>query len=168
MAERAGTRGKQPIQRALVCLKHLPFRAPPPPPPQQGTRVCPCLAPPTVHHHGRARPAWPWATTRSLQDTSKMGRYDSGDRFLILGCFFFIIQGLYFPFFFGTEVFLACHRWLWMVMASTLTDTVLAGMTVNCFRSELYLYSLSIIFLLMLLGPVPVSFRISSVSGKYE
>lgn len=78
----------------------------------------------------------------------------------------FKIPACYFPFFFGTALLLACHRWLWMVRASTLTDTVLAGMTVNCFRSELYLYSLSIIFLLMFLGPVPVSFCISSVSGK--
>lgn len=67
--------------------------------------------------------------------------------------------------FFGAEGRLGCHRWLWMVSASTLTDMVLAGMRLNCFRSELYLYSLSIIFLAMLLGPVPVSLQISSVSG---
>lgn len=68
-------------------------------------------------------------------------------------------------FFFGTEGRLGCHKWLWMVSASTLTDMVLAGIRLNCFRSELYLYSLSIIFLVMLLGPVPVSLQISSVSG---
>ncbi|TNN55522.1 hypothetical protein EYF80_034264 [Liparis tanakae] len=34
---------------------------------------------------------------------------------------------------------LTCHSWLWMVRASTLTDTDLAGTTLNCLRSELYL-----------------------------
>lgn len=41
--------------------------------------------------------------------------------------------------FFGTAGRLACHKWLWMVRASTLTDMVLAGITLNCFLSELYL-----------------------------
>lgn len=59
--------------------------------------------------------------------------------------------------FFGTVGLLGCHKWLWIVSASTLTDMVLAGIKLNCFRSELYLYSLSIIFLVMLFGPVPVS-----------
>lgn len=45
----------------------------------------------------------------------------------------------YFALFFGTAGLLTCQRWLWMVRASTLTDTVLAGITVNCLRSELYL-----------------------------
>ncbi|KAG7241194.1 hypothetical protein INR49_025937 [Caranx melampygus] len=53
-------------------------------------------------------------------------------------------------------------------LASTLTDTLLAGMALNCLRSELYLYSLSIIFRLMERGPVPVNLMISSVSGEYE
>lgn len=59
--------------------------------------------------------------------------------------------------FFGTVGLLGCHKWLWIVSASTLTDMVLAGIRLNCFRSELYLYSLSIIFLVMFFGPVPVS-----------
>lgn len=53
-----------------------------------------------------------------------------------------------------------------MVSASMLTDTVLAGMTVNCLRSELYLYSLSTILCQMARGPVPVNLTISSVSGE--
>lgn len=53
-----------------------------------------------------------------------------------------------------------------MVSASMLTDTVLAGMTVNCLRSELYLYSLSTILWPMARGPVPVNLTISSVSGE--
>lgn len=52
-----------------------------------------------------------------------------------------------------------------MVMASTLAETVLAGMMVNCFRSELYLKSVSIILRVMARGPVPDSFVSSSVSG---
>lgn len=42
-------------------------------------------------------------------------------------------------FFFGNAGRLACHKWLWIVTASTLADMVLAGITVNCFLSELYL-----------------------------
>lgn len=41
--------------------------------------------------------------------------------------------------FLGVTGLLACHRWLWMVIASTLADNVLAGMWLNCFLSELYL-----------------------------
>lgn len=41
--------------------------------------------------------------------------------------------------FLGVTGLLACHKWLWMVMASTLADKVLAGMWLNCFLSELYL-----------------------------
>lgn len=41
--------------------------------------------------------------------------------------------------FFGVAGFLVCHRWLWMVTASTLADMVLAGIWLNCFLSELYL-----------------------------
>lgn len=41
--------------------------------------------------------------------------------------------------FLGVAGRLLCHRWLWMVMASTLADSVLAGMWLNCFLSELYL-----------------------------
>lgn len=41
--------------------------------------------------------------------------------------------------FLGVTGLLVCHRWLWMVIASTLADNVLAGMWLNCFLSELYL-----------------------------
>lgn len=41
--------------------------------------------------------------------------------------------------FLGVTGLLVCHRWLWMVMASTLADNVFAGMWLNCFLSELYL-----------------------------
>lgn len=41
--------------------------------------------------------------------------------------------------FLGVIGLLVCHRWLWMVIASTLADNVLAGMWLNCFLSELYL-----------------------------
>lgn len=54
-----------------------------------------------------------------------------------------------------------------MVIASTLADKVLAGMWLNCFLSELYLYSPSIIFFVIDLGPIPVNLLISSVSGQY-
>lgn len=69
--------------------------------------------------------------------------------------------------FFGVTGLLVCHRWLWMVIASTLADKVLAGMWLNCFLSELYLYSPSIIFFVIDLGPIPVNLLISSVSGQY-
>jgi len=54
-----------------------------------------------------------------------------------------------------------------MVIASTLADKVLAGMWLNCFLSELYLYSPSIIFFVIDFGPIPVNLLISSVSGQY-
>lgn len=41
--------------------------------------------------------------------------------------------------FFGVTGLLLCHKWLWMVIASTLAESVLAGMWLNCFLSELYL-----------------------------
>lgn len=68
--------------------------------------------------------------------------------------------------FLGVPCFLVCHRWLAMVMASTLADMVLAGIWLNCFLSELYLYRPSIILAVMLFGPMPASLVISSVSGQ--
>lgn len=68
--------------------------------------------------------------------------------------------------FLGVPCFLVCHRWLAMVMASTLADMVLAGIWLNCFLSELYLYRPSIILAVMLLGPMPASLTIASVSGQ--
>lgn len=41
--------------------------------------------------------------------------------------------------FLGVTGLLVCHKWLCMVIASTLADKVLAGMWLNCFLSELYL-----------------------------
>lgn len=68
--------------------------------------------------------------------------------------------------FLGVPCFLVCHRWLAIVMASTLADMVLAGIWLNCFLSELYLYRPSIILVVILLGPIPASLVISSVSGQ--
>ncbi|KAG7258979.1 hypothetical protein CRUP_029661 [Coryphaenoides rupestris] len=55
-----------------------------------------------------------------------------------------------------------------MVMASTLADMVLAGMWLNCLRSELYLYRPSTILAVMLRGPMPARRLISSVSGQQQ
>lgn len=72
----------------------------------------------------------------------------------------------YFGCFLGVPCFLFCHRWLAMVIASTLADIVFAGIRLNCFLSELYLNRVSIILVVMLLGPMPASLAISSVSGQ--
>lgn len=89
--------------------------------------------------------------------------------------FIIIVSSKFFPIYYalvgksflGVTGLLVCHKWLWMVIASTLADNVLAGMWLNCFLSELYLYSPSIIFFVIDLGPIPVNLLISSVSGQY-
>lgn len=89
--------------------------------------------------------------------------------------FIVIVSSKFFPIYYalvgksflGVTGLLVCHKWLWMVIASTLADKVLAGMWLNCFLSELYLYSPSIIFFVIDLGPIPVNLLISSVSGQY-